>query len=46
MVTNNISKIREEAKQEAIKKTRKELKKNKDFYLLKKLELLIKNGQI
>ncbi len=46
MVTNNISNIREEAKNSAIKKIKKQLEKDKEFYKLKKLNSLIKNGQI
>lgn len=43
---NNISNIKEEARLSAIKKIRTELRKNKDFYSLKKLDRLIENGEI
>ena len=43
---NNISEIKEEARLSAIKKIRKELENKKDFYLIKKLDGLIKNGEI
>lgn len=43
---NNISEIKKEAKLSAIKKIKKELQKNKDFYLLEKLDRLIKNGEV
>lgn len=46
MVRHNITNIRKEAKNSAIKKIKRDLKKSKEFYLLKKLELLLKNGQI
>ena len=46
MNKNNISEIREEAKNSAIKQIMKELKKEGDFYSLRRLEKLVKRGAI
>lgn len=46
MIKKNINTLKEEARNSAIKSITKELKKNKDFYSLKKLRDLIKNGEI
>lgn len=46
MLKNNFNQIHALAKDSAIKKIKKQLKKGKEFYLLKKLDLLIKNEEI
>ena len=46
MIKNKFDLIREQAKNSAVKGIMKQLKKNQEYHLIKKLETLIKNGEI
>lgn len=46
MSRNNFKLIQEAAKKSAIEKIKRELQKNKEFYLLKKLNNMVRNGTI
>lgn len=46
MVKSELSEIQETARKFAINKIKKQLEKNREFYKLKKLKELIKNGAV